>query len=181
MAFFNIGAPLKNLTPSSDESNEGERLSKYIDRFQKNQMSQTLQENSKTALLQASFDFVGNDNSQLSFSKGDIVQPITTLPSGWWFGHLVKDSSVSGWFPSNYFVQYQKPIQWDNEKELPQIIPSTPSTENLKSSSDAFIEPTNANQVSFDRSRHRLTFKFSSLKTGESSDCLMENITTLMS
>lgn len=35
----------------------------------------------------------------LSFRKGDIIQVITQLESGWWYGAL---HGTSGWFPRNY-------------------------------------------------------------------------------
>jgi len=49
--------------------------------------------------VEALFPFVGNDTSSLSFQRGDIIQVLNRLPSGWWDGLLDDDR---GWFPSNY-------------------------------------------------------------------------------
>jgi len=35
----------------------------------------------------------------LSFQKGDMIQVISQLESGWWDGDI---NGVRGWFPSNY-------------------------------------------------------------------------------
>ncbi|OUM62569.1 hypothetical protein PIROE2DRAFT_44160, partial [Piromyces sp. E2] len=48
---------------------------------------------------EARFDFNGQDDSQLSFKKGDIIQVISRLDSGWWDGIC---NGQRGWFPSNY-------------------------------------------------------------------------------
>lgn len=52
--------------------------------------------------VRALFDFVGNDASSLSFQRGDIIEVLNTLPSGWWDGLLDEER---GWFPSNYVQQ----------------------------------------------------------------------------
>nr|POF20017.1 endophilin-a1 [Quercus suber] len=52
-------------------------------------------------LVRALYDFVGEDEKELSFFEGDVIQVISRLESGWWDGAL---NGVRGWFPSNYCV-----------------------------------------------------------------------------
>jgi hypothetical protein len=49
--------------------------------------------------VEAKFDFEAQDESQLSFKQGDIIQVISRLSSGWWDGIC---NGKRGWFPSNY-------------------------------------------------------------------------------
>ena len=49
--------------------------------------------------VRALFDFTGQDTSSLSFKRGDVIEVLNTLPSGWWDGLL---DDERGWFPSNY-------------------------------------------------------------------------------
>ena len=63
--------------------------------------------------VEAKFDFCGQDNSQLSFKQGDIIQVISRLDSGWWDGIC---NGERGWFPSNYvtesYVEENQTVQW---------------------------------------------------------------------
>ena len=52
-----------------------------------------------TFFCRALYDYQTNDSSSLSFSKGDIIEVLTRLESGWWDGLL---NDERGWFPSNY-------------------------------------------------------------------------------
>jgi son of sevenless-like protein len=49
--------------------------------------------------VEALFPFTGTDASSLSFMRGDVIQVLSRLPSGWWDGVLDEER---GWFPSNY-------------------------------------------------------------------------------
>jgi son of sevenless-like protein len=49
--------------------------------------------------VRALYDYDADDTTSLSFRKGDIIQVITQLESGWWDGII---NEVRGWFPSNY-------------------------------------------------------------------------------
>jgi len=49
--------------------------------------------------VRALFDFTGQDTSSLSFKRGDVIEVLNTLASGWWDGLL---DDERGWFPSNY-------------------------------------------------------------------------------
>eukprot|EP00833_Pecoramyces_ruminatium_P005939 jgi/Orpsp1_1/1179971/evm.model.c7180000071630.1 len=63
--------------------------------------------------VEAKFDFCGQDDSQLSFKQGDIIQVISRLDSGWWDGIC---NGERGWFPSNYvtetYVEENQTVQW---------------------------------------------------------------------
>ncbi|KAI0036552.1 ras guanine nucleotide exchange factor domain-containing protein [Vararia minispora EC-137] len=45
------------------------------------------------------YDYQSNDDAFLSFHKGEIIEVMTRLESGWWDGVLGEER---GWFPSNY-------------------------------------------------------------------------------
>lgn len=47
----------------------------------------------------ALYDYQTTDASSLSFRKGQIIEVLTKLESGWWDGLL---DDERGWFPSNY-------------------------------------------------------------------------------
>ena len=52
-----------------------------------------------TFFCRALYDYRSQDASSLSFYKGDIIEVLTELESGWWDGLL---NDERGWFPSNY-------------------------------------------------------------------------------
>lgn len=52
-----------------------------------------------TFYCRALYDYQSADGSSLSFFRGDIIEVLTQLESGWWDG-LIGDER--GWFPSNY-------------------------------------------------------------------------------
>lgn len=52
-----------------------------------------------TFFCRALYDYQSQDASSLSFYKGDIIEVLTQLESGWWDGLL---NDERGWFPSNY-------------------------------------------------------------------------------
>jgi son of sevenless len=52
-----------------------------------------------TFFCRALYDYQTNDLSSLSFRRGDIIEVLTRLESGWWDGLL---GDERGWFPSNY-------------------------------------------------------------------------------
>ncbi|KZT11988.1 ras GEF [Laetiporus sulphureus 93-53] len=52
-----------------------------------------------TFFCRALYDYQTSDASSLSFRKGDIIEVLTQLESGWWDGLL---GNERGWFPSNY-------------------------------------------------------------------------------
>ena len=52
-----------------------------------------------TFYCRALYDYQSTDNSSLSFFRGDIIEVLTQLESGWWDGLIGEER---GWFPSNY-------------------------------------------------------------------------------
>lgn len=53
----------------------------------------------QTFYCRALYDYQTDDASSLSFRRGDIIEVLTRLESGWWDGLL---GDERGWFPSNY-------------------------------------------------------------------------------
>ncbi|KAJ1972260.1 hypothetical protein H4R34_005465, partial [Dimargaris verticillata] len=54
--------------------------------------------------VRAVYDFEGHGPSSLSFRKGDIIEVLTRLESGWWSGIC---RGERGYFPSNYVEPHQ--------------------------------------------------------------------------
>ncbi|KAI8324083.1 SH3-domain-containing protein, partial [Martensiomyces pterosporus] len=49
--------------------------------------------------VRALYDFASDEASGLSFSRGDVIEVLARLESGWWNGICEENR---GWFPSNY-------------------------------------------------------------------------------
>lgn len=66
--------------------------------------------------VQAQYAFVSPNNSSLSFAKGDVIEVLTQLRSGWWDGLL---DDQRGWFPSNYVtkITLQEAEAWFSSRE----------------------------------------------------------------
>ncbi|ORX99638.1 SH3-domain-containing protein [Basidiobolus meristosporus CBS 931.73] len=60
-----------------------------------------------TAPARALYDFDSADDSCLRFRKGEFIEVLTQLDSGWWDG-LCKGSR--GWFPSEFVVFINEPL-----------------------------------------------------------------------
>ncbi|ORX73514.1 ras GEF [Anaeromyces robustus] len=64
-------------------------------------------------LVEAKEDYIAQGADQLSFKKGDIIQVITRLDSGWWDGFC---NEKRGWFPSNLvretYIEENQTVQW---------------------------------------------------------------------
>ena len=52
-----------------------------------------------TLYVRALYDYTADERTSLSFRRGDVIQVINQLRSGWWDGII---NGVRGWFPSNY-------------------------------------------------------------------------------
>lgn len=50
-------------------------------------------------VVRALYAFHSEDPASLSFQKGELIQVLTQLESGWWYGYC---PGARGWFPSNY-------------------------------------------------------------------------------
>ncbi|THC92967.1 hypothetical protein EYZ11_007558 [Aspergillus tanneri] len=69
--------------------------------------------------VRAMYDYDADDHTSLSFRRGDIIQVLNQLETGWWDG--VINNNVRGWFPSNYCVVITDPSELE---EMDQITPS---------------------------------------------------------
>lgn len=52
--------------------------------------------------VRAMYDYDADDHTSLSFRRGDIIQVLNQLDTGWWDG--VINNKIRGWFPSNYCI-----------------------------------------------------------------------------
>ncbi|KAK4051336.1 cell division cycle- protein [Microbotryomycetes sp. JL201] len=79
-----------------------------------------------TFFVRALYAYTSLDSSALSFQQGDLIEVMSTLPSGWWDGiHCA--NKLRGWFPSNYVeraseaeaarAQNHMQAYWDGEDE----------------------------------------------------------------
>ncbi|KZS90545.1 ras GEF [Sistotremastrum niveocremeum HHB9708] len=78
----------------------------------------------QTFFCRALYDYQSTDASSLSFRRGDIIEVLTQLESGWWDGLL---NDERGWFPSNYVIQVS-----DDEVEEQMNRLETPSSSSLE-------------------------------------------------
>jgi hypothetical protein len=55
-------------------------------------------------LVQAIYDYQGENNDELCIKKGDVITVTQTPDGGWFEGTL---DGITGWFPSNYVEPVQ--------------------------------------------------------------------------
>ncbi|XP_017854258.1 rho guanine nucleotide exchange factor 7 isoform X2 [Drosophila busckii] len=55
-------------------------------------------------IVRAEYSFVGSNNDELCFKKGEIITVTQREDGGWWEGTL---NDKTGWFPSNYVNEYK--------------------------------------------------------------------------
>ncbi|KAJ9108726.1 hypothetical protein QFC21_000046 [Naganishia friedmannii] len=67
--------------------------------------------------VQAEYPFTSPDGSALSFARGEVIEVLTQLESGWWDGLLA--TGERGWFPSNYVrrIEDEEAERWFLAKE----------------------------------------------------------------
>lgn len=63
--------------------------------------------------VRAMYDYDADDHTSLSFRRGDIIQVLNQLETGWWDG--VINNSVRGWFPSNYCAIITDPSELEDQ------------------------------------------------------------------
>ncbi|KAF9300107.1 hypothetical protein BGZ74_008293, partial [Mortierella antarctica] len=71
-------------------------------------------ENEQYVIVRALYPFESKDPTSLSFEKDALIQVLTQLESGWWYGFC---NDERGWFPSNY-VQEISEDELEQELEL---------------------------------------------------------------
>ncbi|KAI1315598.1 hypothetical protein EDD11_000608 [Mortierella claussenii] len=72
------------------------------------------QEDESFLVVRALYPFHSEDSTSLSFQKDDLIQVLTQLESGWWYGHSRGDR---GWFPSNYVEAVLHDDDYDSVSE----------------------------------------------------------------
>lgn len=55
-------------------------------------------------IVRAEYSFMGSNNDELCFKKGDLITVTQREDGGWWEGTL---NDKTGWFPSNYVNEYK--------------------------------------------------------------------------
>ncbi|XP_034472580.1 rho guanine nucleotide exchange factor 7 isoform X2 [Drosophila innubila] len=55
-------------------------------------------------IVRAEYSFMGSNNDELCFQKGDLITVTQREDGGWWEGTL---NDKTGWFPSNYVNEYK--------------------------------------------------------------------------
>jgi len=66
----------------------------------------------------ADYEYVGEDDSQLTFNEGDRIEVLEQDETGWWTGRLEKNG-VEGYFPSTYV----KPVESGGPPPVPPVAP----------------------------------------------------------
>lgn len=64
--------------------------------------------------VRAMYDYDADDHTSLSFERGDIIQVLNQLDTGWWDG--VINNKIRGWFPSNYCTMITDYNELDGEE-----------------------------------------------------------------
>uniref|UniRef100_A0A8B9LVS6 Rho guanine nucleotide exchange factor (GEF) 7b n=1 Tax=Astyanax mexicanus TaxID=7994 RepID=A0A8B9LVS6_ASTMX len=83
------------------------------------EVSQDMSDNSSAQLLvKARFNFQQNNEDELCFNKGDIIQVTRQEDGGWWEGTF---NGRTGWFPSNYV----KEVKGSNAVKIIQLLQPT--------------------------------------------------------
>ncbi|KAH8263431.1 hypothetical protein KR044_009010 [Drosophila immigrans] len=58
-------------------------------------------------IVRAEYSFMGSNNDELCFQKGDLITVTQREDGGWWEGTL---NDKTGWFPSNYVNEFKAPL-----------------------------------------------------------------------
>ena len=61
----------------------------------------------------ALYDQIAEDDDEISFKVGDIIEVIEKLDDGWWKGKVYNDNKI-GVFPSNYVAKVVQILQYRN-------------------------------------------------------------------
>ncbi|KAG9078537.1 hypothetical protein FS749_009427, partial [Ceratobasidium sp. UAMH 11750] len=92
--------------------------------------------------VRAMYDYNSNDDSSLSFSRGDIVEVLTQLESGWWDGLI---GSERGWFPSNFVTvitdaEAEDELGLRGEQEQPPVVEVDPAQLDASGSDSEWLQ-----------------------------------------
>ncbi|KAF8925510.1 hypothetical protein BGZ52_006810 [Haplosporangium bisporale] len=94
-------------------------------------------ENEQFVIVRALYPFESKDPTSLSFEKDALIQVLTQLESGWWYGFC---NDERGWFPSNY-VQEISEDELEHELELAMHQSHPDDTDNEARSNDVQSDP----------------------------------------
>lgn len=91
-------------TAAARHRGRGSSLSRHADRLdssprKKMATGYAISPEPPALFVRAMYDYDADDHTSLSFRRGDIIQVLNQLETGWWDGVM---DNVRGWFPSNY-------------------------------------------------------------------------------
>ena len=99
-----------------------------------------------TFFCRAKYDYQSADDASLSFRRGDIIEVLTRLDTGWWDGLLGEER---GWFPSNYvdIITDEEADaglaaleqQQQQQQQQPQLIPTYPPSSSQPTSTQSTL------------------------------------------
>ncbi|KAF8931255.1 hypothetical protein BGZ47_000160 [Haplosporangium gracile] len=112
--------PLAPATATNGFSSSSSSANDVIDQQQQQQQTtdnpQTPQETDSVIIVRALYPYVSEDPNtiSLSFDADDLIQVVTQLDSGWWYGFC---NQARGWFPSNFVEEItQSDLENDSEE-----------------------------------------------------------------
>ncbi|KAJ5672129.1 hypothetical protein N7507_001256 [Penicillium longicatenatum] len=90
-------------TAASRLRGRGTSISQQSDRFTQSPLKMAtgyaVSPEPPALFVRAMYDYDADDHTSLSFRRGDIIQVLNQLDTGWWDGVI---DNTRGWFPSNY-------------------------------------------------------------------------------
>ncbi|KAJ5948701.1 hypothetical protein N7454_002008 [Penicillium verhagenii] len=90
-------------TAASRHRGRGTSISQHSDRLPQSPLKMAtgyaVSPEPPALFVRAMYDYDADDHTSLSFRRGDIIQVLNQLDTGWWDGVI---DNVRGWFPSNY-------------------------------------------------------------------------------
>lgn len=90
-------------TAASRQRGRGSSISHYANRLRQSPRKMAtgyaVSPEPPALFVRAMYDYDADDHTSLSFRRGDIIQVLNRLETGWWDGVI---DNVRGWFPSNY-------------------------------------------------------------------------------
>lgn len=107
--------PLAPATAVNGSSSSTTTTNDVIDQ-QTTDSPQTPQETDSVIIVRALYPYVSEDPNtiSLSFDTDDLIQVVTQLDSGWWYGFC---NQARGWFPSNFVEEItQSDLEDDSEE-----------------------------------------------------------------
>jgi hypothetical protein len=76
--------------------------------------------------VKALYDYAAQEDGELTFNAGDIIQVTSEDDSGWWQGRLEKNPTQEGIFPGNY-CEVLPQVRKSNASQFQSAVPASPS------------------------------------------------------